>query len=507
MFRQEINNTPFFPPVEGTIFTNVYVTRDGHYDCSIGSTLRALVSPRMDEGEELICSHIVRESFEVSPLLDSKSQGNEDGINNFVRSMSRELPTTIPEKGSVYIIDFTSFRDDIDLAFNAVKDRFCNLFVGWNRLDKMELFYKSSFKCLCFINSERKVSALFVANMTVAKWHYLQCSIPAFLPWYFTEDKPLADDEMRLIKSLTQNDASEYKNALAQIAIKYELREKKISALLNNFETAYSRREIVNTRDKINNIIVQLEDLNRRIREYNKEKFNLEIFASGLEQYIAENSGSEMMDYFLCNKNLELESGNDRQITFVINDYLEYFDSDMAKTMIENRASYVYKPESRCYDDIIPRRHMQLLMDALFIKQTLKIKFSAAYRFEMNAGVTAISRYDYGDRLLSCLPNPHIDRYSCLGNYEEAINELISRGDYIMAIDQCVASCKSLNFGDSCVMSEFMLLLYGKSEIRRGEHRCIELPNGEVVTPKVAINYLIEQEQAEKEQGGQTEDE
>ena len=59
------------------------------------------------------------------------------------------------------------------------------------------------------------------------------------------------------------------------------------------------------------------------------------------------------------------------------------------------------------------------------------------------------------------------------------------------------ASCKSLNFGDSPVMSEFMRQMYGLTDTTLTNNRCIELPNGRVVTPKEAIEYLKSQKEEE----------
>ena len=82
-----------------------------------------------------------------------------------------------------------------------------------------------------------------------------------------------------------------------------------------------------------------------------------------------------------------------------------------------------------------------------------------------------------------------------MGNYKQTINTLLQNHNYIAAIEQCAASCRSLNFGDSTVMSEFMKRIYGMSDRQsRVNMRCIELPNGSVVYPKEAIEWLKAQE-------------
>jgi hypothetical protein len=113
----------------------------------------------------------------------------------------------------------------------------------------------------------------------------------------------------------------------------------------------------------------------------------------------------------------------------------------------------------------------------------------------MTGDVRGLSGHDYGYECRDCTPNPHIDGYSCLGNYRQSINELLSRHDYIGAIEQCAASCKSINFNDSTVMCELMRRIYGVAD-RQGaiNTRCFELPDGSVVTPEEAISWIKSQE-------------
>ena len=108
-----------------------------------------------------------------------------------------------------------------------------------------------------------------------------------------------------------------------------------------------------------------------------------------------------------------------------------------------------------------------------------------------------ITDYNYGSEMRECMPNPHIDRYRCIGNYERTINQCIKENNYIGALEQAIASCKSLNFGDSTVMKEFMRRMYGLESY--SHNKCVELPDGTVVTPKEAAAWLKEQENGQEE--------
>ena len=207
--------------------------------------------------------------------------------------------------------------------------------------------------------------------------------------------------------------------------------------------------------------------MNDRIGQYLERKKEADTRLFGLDMKIESGSGeSEIMDYFIRNKKLYLEEVCDTTMEFAVKDYITFFDEEMAKMAIDNDSSYIYRPE-RGMSTVIPPKDMKMLMTAVFIDQEIRMKVCAAYRFRLDGGVSAL----------------------CLGGYEKQINTFLKSNDYIGAIEQCVASCKSLNFGDGAVMREFMKRLYKTSDYSSNV-KCFELPDGRVVEPKEAIEYL-----------------
>ena len=59
-------------------------------------------------------------------------------------------------------------------------------------------------------------------NLDIKKLHYIQCSIAAFMPWYFTGNPPVSEDEMSLFKSLREKTSQNYEAILARMAEKYD---------------------------------------------------------------------------------------------------------------------------------------------------------------------------------------------------------------------------------------------------------------------------------------------
>lgn len=502
MFKSVINSTPLVSDAANSFFQNIrgdYFQRDATFL----STLRALVAPRMAK-EDSVTLSFTETHYTAGQVRDNSIRDMLNAICRYSNALSGEM-------GQIQIHNFVSqSQEDNYACLELMKSSFEQQYEGWHRLNKVTDFFRKTFYVLCFINPEKKSVYLFTDKMDVKKMHYLQCSIFAFLPWYFDPEVGVSELEMELINSLREKKSDKYEDCIARIASQYDFRTQKIRNLLAGFETRYERQECEKVRMEIGDYIDEIDRLNNQIGEYLRYKADKEIRLLGLETKIAQGSSedSEIMEYFLCNNRLVLEEVTDTYMVFSCMDYLTYFDEDMAKQMIDNKRSYVYRPNGRMCNNFIPEDDMKKLMYAIFIDQTLRIKMCCAYQFDLNGRVRGLSGHNYGYEFRECTPNTHIDRYSCMGNYERTINELLKNHNYIGAIEQCVASCKSMNFADSPVMQEFMSRLYGLSG-SNVNIRCIELPDGRVVEPKEAIEWLKAQEPQEPEnaatQEGETE--
>ena len=350
---------------------------------------------------------------------------------------------------------------------------------------------------LCFVNAEARCVEIFVDNLDLKKLHYLQCSIIAFLPWYFDKNKGISEEEMELVQGLKEKRSPDrYLAALNKIASHYDFREMKIKRLLNDFETRFDRQECDRLRGMIRSRDEHIESYNRSIVAALKERNEFSIRLLGLETKInSGNNDSDMMDFFLRSKNLSVESVSNSELMFTVKEHLDFFNEELASSIIGNSTSYVYYPDLCNYSNRIPHADMRMLMTAIFLDQTLRIKVCAAYKLKLGERCSAVKDYNFGYGYEEYMQNPHIQLYRCLGSYESKINQFVAENDYIGAVSQCVASCKSINFGDSTVMNRFMRSFYGADNSLN--NRCIELPDGSVVAPKEAIKWLKEQQEEE----------
>lgn len=485
MFRTSITSTPFTSSVANGCFPNIN-GRPFSNDISFLATLRALVAPRIPAEEEIYL------------MFGSSSYGTSVVNGNSARDIVTAIcgDYNLEATGRLFIHNLRGGQNDIKANLKVIDETLCTMYPGYHRLEKVKEFYKKSFDVDCYINPEIKSTIVFVDNLDNRKLHYLEVSILAFFPWYFKPEDGLAEDEFALIKSLRENKPDNYTACIAKLAEKYDFRTSRIKQLLSNFETHYEQMELEKIQGSIRSIEREINNLNQRIGTYLTERNEKCIRMMGLQQKIASggSENSEIMDYFLCNKRLVLEEVSDTDMFFAVKDYYEFFDKDAAETIIDNKNSFVYYEHSH-RDGMNPDK-MERLLRELFVSDSprLRMRVCAAYRFDLNGSVQGSSSHDFGTEFMGYMPNPHINRYSCMGNYQMIINELLMQQDYIGALEQCVASCKSLNWNDSTVMESFMDTLWSGGEASK----CIELPNGKVVKPYEAVQWLKEQDEDSK---------
>ena len=487
MFRTRINSTAFTSDVANDIFGQISGIPFGS-DYSLLSTMRALVYPRIKDTGECINIQITNSGEYYK--LDTLNSVTNSRFNNFFLDAASNS-----DAGKVTLVNLNG--DDEAIKYIIEKaDEQISIFPGWKKLQKVSDFYRKTFKVGCYISEELQSTILLVENLVDMRvFHYLQCSIFAFLPWFFDPKVGVTEDEMALINSLRERTPEKYEEAISKLAEQYDFRTLRINKYLDGFETKALVSQKESLINKIENIMNQIETLDRRISEYIKEKSDVDVRIMGInEKILSMEEDTELKEYFLCNDKLQLEEVSGDTLTFTCWNYLEYFDEDIAETVINNKHSFVYVCDGRKYDNVIPQKDMEKFMRAVFLDGILKIRFCAAYSFGLNGYVHGIQGYKYDGTYNKCMRNPHIDRYSCLGNYERVIDQFLIKGDYISAIEQCIASVKSLNFGDSVVMEKFVQDLYG---ISGNPNVCVELPDGRVVNPKDAIEYLKSQEQQE----------
>ena len=478
MFRQSVYSTVLTGDTADMVFDSRIIGNDYGNDKTFLATMRALLDPRMPEE-----AFIKLEFKNISPNREMEQNSDLGFIG----------PLGIT-RNKFRVYDVRVISDKAADVFDLIRQKFPEQYPEYTELRKVADFYQNSFRVLCFLDQENKSVCMFAENINLRKLHYLECAILCSLPWYFDPSKGITDDERAVINGLQDKESPEaYIAAIAKIAEKYDFNTIRVKRLLAGIETEYERCELDNVEIRVREIDDKIRDLSRRYEELNKQRTDMCIRRAGLRESInrGPKDDSDIMGYFMRNKHLYLENVVGTQIRFSVHDYMEYFDEESVSGYISNRYSYIYNDTG----SVFTASRVEKLMRAIFIDCTLKLRTCASFTINLNGNVRANgdTRYkDFGGDFLSSMPNPHLDGYQCMGGYERKINEALTYGNYIAAIEQCIASTKSLNFHDDTVIGRFMRTICDEDVGTREKY--IELPDGTIVSPREALDWIENKE-------------
>lgn len=458
MFSQSYNNPTCFV-TDPSILPNVHVA-NFQDDKSLAETVKALLYDRI--GEETFNA-----GFYYCDLNAAKQRAN--GWTVECNTLTYLFLHTEKE-----LNDFRKWAEkEMNMPFISTLDR-----------QSAEIKNKTGFSC-SFYNREDDLATLIVCTAPQLKdWHVLQsffylCFKPLFVA------KPLTSDEKTLILSLTNSSMVRYENAAAKLADRPELNILKLKrALLTIRKQVYdnmiesSKNKLQNLEDKIQKLY---EDYTLLLSKVEDETVRLEgavVLAEKCEE------DNELFDYFRNSMqitNVETSAG---RISFVVKTFLDVYDPELyrefAKTgNIFNNYSTSYTIEER-----------KLLMDAIFSENPeFRIKVCGYYSLCLEGRVQTCSGYSYPHSVQDRVPNPHLDRHSCLGSYEPEINKFIRSGNIVGAVEQCIASCMSVNMAEMSMTFKPMM-----SGIFNSQEKILQRFDGTDMTVKETIKYLKEKE-------------
>ena len=231
MFRKCIMETPLTTEGANDFFTNI-AGESYNGDATFLSTLRALVGPRIGDG-----------NITVRFLSETLSAGTIRGVEpgRVVRSVF-DPGNAGNITDTVFVCGMKSDHDSNLVVLEVLKGNLEKVYPEYHCLDKVREFYRKSFAVECFIAPDRKNVVVFVDGLDLKKLHYLQVSILAFLPWYFDPKKGLTDLEMKLIYSLRETNPDKYLACLGEIASQYDFKSARTKKLLEGFELRMEKR-------------------------------------------------------------------------------------------------------------------------------------------------------------------------------------------------------------------------------------------------------------------------
>jgi len=333
------------------------------------------------------------------------------------------------------------------------------------------LFYTNGFSAIIFLDS-----------LDIRRYHALQMMIPKYLPQLFT-DNPLTEMETALLKSLGGRGHAEYERLIEQFAQRFDLRSEMIRTRLKGFETVFERERMQQVTQTITTYQREYQIYLTNLRDKLNMIQEQQVILAGLQSQIdGIGDDSELMEYFLCNKQLSIIRVTGTELEFVVHGYADVYDEEAFETYAGNLNSDLYNQ----LGSGVTKKEMQSLYQAIFSNGKYKLRLCAAYRADMKNAIKPVMDYVFPPESQTYLPNPHIQQYGCIGGYASRFVEYMSKRDYVGAIDQAVVSARNLNFYDSAVMSAFA------KNLSRTTIKCIEDADGTLMTPREAIKELTE---------------
>lgn len=476
MFSQKINDSPFTTGDANGFFKGRIDQFNSGADQSLLSTLRALLYKRIKS--DTIFVKYSRSAF---------SKGDVEGVN--IETLTRyTISGELPEVSNMlFVHNVDGVAVDRNATLKLFREEFVNYYGvhGFERVQKVTDFFRRSFEVMCFVNPKTKTSVLIVDRLTMRKLHAVQAAVFAFLPWYFDPEGGISEDEKDLIQSLREKTPDKYNEVLKRMFAKCDIRAEIIKTKLTGFEERYMEREIERLQSFVNDRNAKIDSMIRSIAEYSND-INVNLVALSSLKEEVDNPRNEVMDYFLHNKNLILIEVHGSQLTFGVKTKLSYFDEEFARKIIDKPQSVIYRYVGA---GGIDRDAYAGLMRAIFLDQTLKINMCAKFKIQIGGEIIAVDGALYPEsEYAGYTPNPHLHHYGCLGNNRAHIAQCLKNNNIIGAIEQCCAAASGLNLTDSTVIEHFMKTLC--TNRARINHCCIELPDGNVVTPKEAIAWL-----------------
>ena len=457
MFRQSIDKTVLFDPKLKSDFDKLFgvVIENGEglgedcepewvADATFPSSLRALLADRVSDEKWFIFG----------------------GYNKEEKSKDAAGKLSVVHIDKVDDKDIDTWVEEVQKKFDGAKNE-CSI----------TEFFRKIAPVACFIDEDKRESVLVLGDHNLVTYHCVQCAIPVIIPWLFKE-KPLTEEEYKLLSSFRNPSSSEFENAMKVISDSNTFRKKIAFRTARNFVLSNRNNSLKAAKEEVRRLRQSVEDRALSLATANATLRNAEVALTGLMLQGEQNkTADDFAEYLSKNENVKITPLGDSVVRVTCFGHGDYYDEEMAERVIDNPDSYLYDIETD-----LDVEDMRKAFRAIFVDKELRIRLCSSY--DINAGGCYVGGVAACDDVDGYMYNPHIQEYQCLGDYSALMSEALRKGDYVGVIDLCVTSCCSLNFADSVVMEKFSEWLV------EDDTKCIEFPDGTVGSFEDAVIFV-----------------
>lgn len=364
------------------------------------------------------------------------------------------------------------------------------------------LSQKANVKCIATYHKEKNIAAIFIKSSDFRFYHMLISFISLLFPKFF-EDKPLADNDYEIIKSLSKAEKdifiAKIQNRVKEHTI--EFRRLMLSGLLR----AMHDRKIAQAMNDVTAQRAYLDDMMRNYGDQVKRLKELIVIYEGMKATETYDKPEEdLVDYVANNKLIRGLKINHNRLTFSVATELINYNSD-AWTAFANRG-YIYDGKYFQNGHTIEllnvfrdKDNRKILLDNIFNEvPEFSVKICGNYCFDLEGDrVMADRNYDYvhvDPVFKTYLPNPHLKLFGCLGGYENRIVRALRERNFIAAIEICCASAGSVDLDETeQTFRPFVGWILSSRE------KILRRKDGEEMTPEEALIYLIDNKEKTEE--------
>lgn len=408
-----------------------------------------------------------------------------DDSQEALRAKTRVTSNRVSDKSDM--LSLFGGNSAISIASTNREDLFKESFdecADWIELDRERhpaVLYTSQIAPTRIFINENQHRAIAIAAKTISSL-WVQAfvgSIPTVLKWYFPSVKDIPADEIAFFRSVGLRKGSEQESeeklskAITDFADKVAdetgFVEKSRSLFIRGSLSGYFNR----TRDKRIRVLENdMDDVVRNIDSYTSRLIGLygdldriRTDLCGLKT-IKNASSESIIKFFEEHKQITLihydeDSGD---ITYGVDETLEFFDDDEVEDVIDNDDSFLYN----CGDTTID------VFKAIF--RDKKGVFRVNTEFMLNVG-SLVRPVRHTSFIEDAMPQPHLYFYGCSGGNDKYYAEFAKRGEWDMAIEQSIAATKNINFGDVTVSERMMEWIEDHQDVK-----CIYINDGSLVS-------------------------
>lgn len=456
-------------------------------DQSLTAVARALFGHRLEDCES------------ISIVFD-QHYGSNDFDASFLKYLT--LPT-----GRLHVVAVSVGSDNLEKwmqpAREALKDS------GLFEIEGLEAWFAASSKTNALIYTDQPYdpkipksptdntrTLIIMENMNVQRWHQIAAILPRLFNHWFTK-QPLTDRDRQLLNALTGSTLDQFLSLIEEYAAEYDFRSQIIRDLLGDFEVKYAKERGSALERTTSDLDNRIKDYFDQIGDLTRQKDGLLAQLWGYQNQADKATEPQTMNFFLANKNLYLCSASADALEFYAAAWLTNWDPEQADvTFAKEHCTSWYEYNNR-WD--IPNEDALLLYKAIFLEETVKVRFWSHYRLALRgeSPMGIIKGGNPHNAIHNALPNPHHHYHACGGSNSMYVARCIQDHDIIGAIEQCISATAGLN------LIEHISYQYFEKELFDPANGKVVYLNdtGEFVTTKEAIQHLKEKRNEKTQEG------